>query len=567
MPDWSSEIRERLAGLKVDPAREQSIVEEIAQHLDDRYAELLAQGAAPEKALRSALDELAGPALAAALADAVPRPALRRSRPPKRVPAPAGSPVSGTTSATARGACGSSLSSLSSRSSRSRSASAPTRPSSSSSTPCACAASRSSARRSSTTSASRRESAGAATFRAAGPSSPRRSGSASGASRRPSRSSPSGAPTGSTSPPGARRASRRPLGQRDVLRHRRRPRLSTGRVLGPGDDAPGCPSPAVVVSERFWKRELGGREIAPGETHHGRRHVRFEIAGVTPARFFGVEVGRAFDVAIPALRRGPHRRLAAHDRGVRTGGSPAVGRLAPGLDAREGATRISPRSPKGIFEATLPEDLRRAAREELPRSASCSRPSRRRRASRISARTTPTRSGCLLGISALVLLIACANIANLMVARASARQREIAVRLALGASRRRLIRQLLAESFVLAAAGAACGVALAQALSRLLVSFLSTRALAVVRRHAAATCACSASRRGRRAHVRPLRSAPRPSGLADGPHRGDEVGRPRHRRRRRQALGPPGARRLPGRAFARAPGRRAALRPKPAKSL
>ena len=74
MPDWSREIRERLGGLKVDPAREQSIVEEIAQHLDDRYAELLAQGAPPETALRSALDELAGPALAAALAEAVPRP-------------------------------------------------------------------------------------------------------------------------------------------------------------------------------------------------------------------------------------------------------------------------------------------------------------------------------------------------------------------------------------------------------------------------------------------------------------------------------------------------------------
>ena len=80
----------------------------------------------------------------------------------------------------------------------------------------------------------------------------------------------------------------------------------------------------------------------------------------------------------------------------------------------------------------------------------------------------------LLGISGLVPLIAW-NLANLMVARASARHREIAVRLALGASRRRLVQQLLAESFVLAAFGAACGAALAQAMSRLLVSSLATQ--------------------------------------------------------------------------------------------
>ncbi len=81
MPDWGRDIRERLAGLKVDPTREASVVEEIAQHLDDRFAELTAGGATPEAARQSALDELAGsPALAAALADALPRPA------PSRVP-------------------------------------------------------------------------------------------------------------------------------------------------------------------------------------------------------------------------------------------------------------------------------------------------------------------------------------------------------------------------------------------------------------------------------------------------------------------------------------------------
>ena len=85
MPDWSREIRERLAGLRVDPARVASVVEEIGQHLDDRYAELIGRGAPAEEARAAVLGELTSPAFAAALGDALPKPPFSSAPPADRV--------------------------------------------------------------------------------------------------------------------------------------------------------------------------------------------------------------------------------------------------------------------------------------------------------------------------------------------------------------------------------------------------------------------------------------------------------------------------------------------------
>jgi len=466
MPDWSNEIRERLAGLKVDPAREQSIVEEIAQHLDDRYAELLAQGSAPETALRSALDELDGPVLAAALADAVPRPS-----PSTLPPAEEGGWLPGLLQDLRYGARRLRLEPL-----------------------FAIVA---------ILSLALGIGANTAIFQLLDAVRLRRLPVERPEELYNVRIKPGTSRTGNFSgnwpqltsalwerirseqqafsklavwstdsvnlASGGEARFAKALWVSGTFFDTVGVRAMQGRVLGSGDDAPGCPAPAVVLSERFWKRALGGRPINPGETLRieGRP---FEIVGVTPASFFGMEVGLSFDVALPTcaeelIADTPRTKIR------RAWWLAAVGRLAPGWTHEKAQAHLAAIS-KGLFEATLPEDYDAADVKNYLSFQLVARP--------ISTGFSDLREDysdplwLLLGISALVLLIACANIANLMVARASARQREIAVRLALGASRRRLIRQLLAESFVLAAAGAACGVALAQALSRLLVSYLST---------------------------------------------------------------------------------------------
>jgi putative ABC transport system permease protein len=249
---------------------------------------------------------------------------------------------------------------------------------------------------------------------------------------------------------------------------------AAGRLIADADDKPGC-APRVVLSHAFWTIEMGGDPRAIGRTLTLDSR-QAEVIGVTPAGFSGLEVGRGFDVAVPlcveSAINGGNRLRSATDWWL-----VAIGRLKPGWTLERATAQLQAISP-GIFETTI-----------TPTYPAASAP--RYKAFKLEA--APGDAGVsmlrdayehplwmLLAAAGIVLLIACANLANLLLARASARHREMAVRLGLGASRARIVRQLLTESALVAAIGAAGGVALAAIMGKGLVSFLSTEGNAVV---------------------------------------------------------------------------------------
>ncbi len=244
-----------------------------------------------------------------------------------------------------------------------------------------------------------------------------------------------------------------------------------GRLFTTTDDQRGCGEPGLVISYEFWLREYGGDANVIGRKLTLADHP-FEIIGVTPANFFGIEVGRSFDLALPicaiALVRGNNNFLSGTIWWLTV-----TGRLKPGWSLEQATAQTQAISP-GLFEAALPPNYPPASVKDYLGSRLIAVPA----GSGVSQLRENYEQSLwlLLAIAGLVLLIACANLANLLLARASAREREIAVRQALGASRGRLIRQLLVESLLLAAVGAVLGAGLAQALSRFLVAFLSTSA-------------------------------------------------------------------------------------------
>lgn len=242
-----------------------------------------------------------------------------------------------------------------------------------------------------------------------------------------------------------------------------------GRLIAENDDYRGCGIRGAVISNAFWRREFGGRRNVIGSKLSLDGHL-FEIIGVTPPSFYGLEVGRNFDVAVPLCSEPMlHAAEGAWTNDPTTWWLAAIGRLNPGWTFTRASAQLASTAP-GVFAATLPSVYDASARKDYLRFSFKAEPA--------ATGASPLREEyadplwVLLSISGLVLLIACANLANLMLARAGARQREMALRLTLGASRLRLIRQLLTESLLLAFSGAVIGIALAQGLGKILIAYI-----------------------------------------------------------------------------------------------
>jgi predicted permease len=242
-----------------------------------------------------------------------------------------------------------------------------------------------------------------------------------------------------------------------------------GRALSDDDDNSEGDHPVVVVSYAWWKRVLAGdpvvlnRKIKLGTT-------LFSIVGVAPAEFFGTKVGEAPDLWVPTSMM---KSVPPGANGYKNDFYQSMyilGRLKPGV-TREQATanvnvlyqQITRAFPDANLNPRNTANLNKAHVVLTPMTTGLS--SLRHRFS------DPLK--ILMGVTALVLLIACANIANLLLARSTARAREFAVRQALGAGHMRLVRQLLTESLLLAVLGGLLGVGLAAFADRLLLRMIS----------------------------------------------------------------------------------------------
>jgi predicted permease len=238
-----------------------------------------------------------------------------------------------------------------------------------------------------------------------------------------------------------------------------------GRVLSMNDDRQGAP-PAVVLSYQAWQAEYGGDPSIVGSTLYVQTQP-MTVIGITPPGFFGDRLRPNPPAMWIPLSSEP---LINHDNSLlplkESNWLYAVGRLKPGTPIRPLEQKIS--NNLRIFLSTVDEYTRNGGTSVIPKQHVVITPA----GAGIQILQQETRKGLfiLITISALVLLVACANIANLLLARGTTRKADTSIRMALGAARPQLIRQMLTESVLLAVIGGLVGLAVAYAGTKTILS-------------------------------------------------------------------------------------------------
>ena len=241
-----------------------------------------------------------------------------------------------------------------------------------------------------------------------------------------------------------------------------------GRLLEPADDRPGAPLVAVI-SYGYWERQFASNRDVIGLSITVDNHPVM-IVGVSPRGFQGANVGAVADItmataALPSLEPAFAALLGPGNFWLRV-----LARPQGGVSVGQAQAHLSAVWPE-IAERVISKGWPAAQRREMAESVFVLSPGGTGYTYLRERFERPLT--ILMAVTALVLLIACANVASLLLARATSRQREISVRLAIGAGRGRIVRQLLTESTLLSVLGAALGVCLAWLTSRFLVDTLS----------------------------------------------------------------------------------------------